>query len=157
MYKLNGVSDKLLDIITVFLDFKKQRIVLNGQYSSWSSVEAGVPQGSIFGSLLFLIYLNGLSGDLTTNAQLFGDESSLFPIVHNMNTSTINLSGNPKQNKKLGKPVENELNIDPIKQAHGVTFSRKLQKKNHYQVYLNHKSLNKFPLKNILKCILILN
>ena len=94
MYKLNGVSDKLLDIITVFLDFKKQRIVLNGQYSSWTSVEAGVPQGSIFGSLLFLIYLNGLSGDLTTNAQLFGDESSLFSIVHNMNTSTIKLSNN---------------------------------------------------------------
>ena len=47
LYKLkqNGISGKLFDIITDFLNFRKQRVLLNGQYSSWTSIEAGVPQG----------------------------------------------------------------------------------------------------------------
>ena len=66
--------------ITDFLNFRKQRDVLNGQYSSWISTEAGVPQGSILGPLLFLIYVNNLFGDLTTNVKLFADDTSLFSV-----------------------------------------------------------------------------
>ena len=44
----------LLNLIIDFLDARKQRVVLNGQYFSWTSVEAGVPQGSIVGYLFFL-------------------------------------------------------------------------------------------------------
>ena len=66
------------DIITDFLTFKKYRIVLNGRYYSWTSVVAAVPQGSIFEPLLFLIYINDLSDDLTTNVKLFADDNSLF-------------------------------------------------------------------------------
>ena len=43
--KQNGFSGKLFDIITDFLNFKKQRVVFNGQYSSLTSIEAGLPQG----------------------------------------------------------------------------------------------------------------
>ena len=52
--KQNGISDKIL-IITDFLSFRKQQVVLNGQASPWVNIEAGVTQGSIFGPLLFLI------------------------------------------------------------------------------------------------------
>ena len=70
----------------------KQRVVLNGQYSSWTSIEAGVPQGSILRRLLFFIYINDLYDGLTTNVKLFTADTSLFSIiVHNMNTSVINL------------------------------------------------------------------
>ena len=94
MHKLKqkGISGKLSDIITNFLDFRKQRVVLNGQYSSWTSIEAGVRQGSILGPLLFFIYINDLSDDLTTNVKLFADDASLFSIVHNMNKSTVHLN-----------------------------------------------------------------
>ena len=56
IYKLkqNEVSSDLLNLIIDFLDARKQRFVLNGQYSSWASVKAGDPQGSILGLLFFL-------------------------------------------------------------------------------------------------------
>ena len=59
--KQNGISGKLFGIIIDFLNFRKQRVVLNWQYSSWTSIEAGEPQGSILGLLLFFIYINDLS------------------------------------------------------------------------------------------------
>ena len=60
-----------------FLTNKKQRVVLNGQSSSWANVKAGVPQGSILGQLLFLIYINDLSDDLSSNTKPFADDTSL--------------------------------------------------------------------------------
>ena len=93
MHKLkkNGISGKLFDIITDYLNLRKQRIVLNGQYSSWTSIEARAPQGSILRPLLFFISINNLSNDLTTNVKLFADDTSLFSIVHYMKTSATNL------------------------------------------------------------------
>ena len=52
--------------------------VLNGQNSSWTKLEAAVPQGSIIGSLLLLIYINDLSENLASNPKLFADDTSLF-------------------------------------------------------------------------------
>ena len=60
IYKLkqNGVSGDLMNLIIDFLEARKQRIILNGQYSSWESVKTGVPQRSILGPLFFLIFIN---------------------------------------------------------------------------------------------------
>ena len=67
--------------------FRKQRVVLNKQVSPWTSIEAGVPQGSILEPLLFLIYINDLSDDLSATAKLFADDTSLFSIAQNVNNS----------------------------------------------------------------------
>ena len=61
---------------------RKQRVVLNGQVSTWEDINAGVPQGSILGPFLFLLYVNDLTEDLTTNVKLFADDTSLFSLVH---------------------------------------------------------------------------
>ena len=66
IYKLHtfGISSNLASLLTSFLTNRKQRVVLNGQVSKWKTIEAGVPQGSILGPLLFLIYVNDLSDNL---------------------------------------------------------------------------------------------
>ena len=94
LYKLkqNSISGNLLDTITDSLKCRKQRVALNGQFSSWTSIEAGVPQGSILGPLLFLICINDLSDDLMSNVKLFADVTSLFSVGHDVNTSSTNLS-----------------------------------------------------------------
>ena len=84
IYKLtqNGISRNLLKLLEDFLKERKQRVVLNGQVSTWKNINAGVPQGSILGPLLFLIYINDLTEGLTTNVKLFADDTSLFSVVH---------------------------------------------------------------------------
>ena len=72
--KENGISSKLLNTVKGFLYQRKQRVVLNYQYSSWAAIEAGVLQGSILGPLLFLIYINDLSDDLAFNEKVFADD-----------------------------------------------------------------------------------
>ena len=54
----NGVSDSLRNVLQDFLDKRKQKVVLNKQVFSWTNFTAGVPQGSVLGSLLCLIYID---------------------------------------------------------------------------------------------------
>ena len=59
--KQNVISPNLLSTLTNLLKLRKQRVVLNSQLPSWSSIEAGIPQGYSPSPLLFLIYINNLS------------------------------------------------------------------------------------------------
>ena len=56
-FKKNGISGKLLLLLKDVLRSAKQRVVLNGQHSSWRDVNTGIPHGSILGPLLFLVYI----------------------------------------------------------------------------------------------------
>ena len=59
----------MINILKDFLSDRKQRVVLNGQCLSWFNIRAGVRQGCILGSLLFLIYINDLSNDLKSKTK----------------------------------------------------------------------------------------
>ena len=59
--KRNEISGNLLSLLTDFLRNRKQGVILNDQRASRANITAGVPQGSILGLLLFLIYINDLS------------------------------------------------------------------------------------------------
>ena len=90
--KQNGISGNFLNLLSYFLRNRKQRVVLNGQTSSQANVNAGVPQGSILDPLLFLIHINNIEVGLSSNAKLFADDTSLFSVVHNANTTAEELN-----------------------------------------------------------------
>ena len=62
LFKLNqnGINGSLLKLFENYLHNRKQRVVLNGSYSDYSSIASGVPQGSVLGSLLFLVYIKAI-------------------------------------------------------------------------------------------------
>ena len=90
--KQNGISGNLLNILCDFLRNRTERVLLNGQVSDWSDVRAGVPQGSILGPLLFLIYINDLSEGLSANTKIFANDTLLFSVIHDSNTSALELN-----------------------------------------------------------------
>ena len=75
--KLLGICGSYYNLVQSFFDSRHQRVVLHGQSSKPSLVEAGVPQGSILGPLLFLVYINHLPQGLRCNIKLFADDISL--------------------------------------------------------------------------------
>jgi hypothetical protein len=60
-------------------------VVLDGFSSGWEGIDDGVPQGSVFGPFLFLIYINDIIDDLDCNIKLFADDTSLYVIVDEQN------------------------------------------------------------------------
>ena len=128
IYKLkqNGMKDKLLCLLMDFLKNRRQRVVLNGQFSSWTKVNAGVSQGSILGPLLFLIYISDLPNGLQSNPKLFANDTSLFSSVQDITTSTVSL--NNDLTKVSERVVQWKINFNPYpsKQTQELLFSRKI-------------------------------
>jgi hypothetical protein len=83
IYKLKclGIHGNVLSWFTSYLSNRSQRVVLNGTSSQSLPVQAGVPQGSILGPILFLIYVNDIVKELMTDTSLFADDTTLIDIV----------------------------------------------------------------------------
>ena len=86
--------------VSDFLKDRTQRVTLNGQVSLSAGVNAGVPQGSILGPLLLLIYINDLADDLSSNAKLFADDKSLFSVIRDVDTFANELNNDLYQINK---------------------------------------------------------
>jgi len=73
-----GITGKVLTWIQSFLTGRKQRVVIKGQKSMWKWILSGVPQGSVLGPILFLIYINDIVENLNCTAYLFADDMKIF-------------------------------------------------------------------------------
>ena len=113
--KQNGISGKLLNLIKDFLKNKKQRV-------------AGVPQGSILESLLFLMYINNLTNYLSSRAKLFADDNSLFFVVFHVDVSAKEFNHNLTKVQDWALKWKMSFNPEISIQARAVIFSRKLKK-----------------------------
>ena len=76
--KSHGMGNSIINWIEQWLTDRRQRVVVDGEVSSWKSVLSGVPQGSVLGPILFLVYIDDLEEGVTGNILTFADDTKLF-------------------------------------------------------------------------------
>lgn len=72
-----GIRGTLLNWFTHYLKDRKQKVVIKGESSEERTVPSGVPQGSVLGPLLFIVYINDIVKDIQSNIKLFADDTSM--------------------------------------------------------------------------------
>ena len=123
--KSYGISRCLLTVIKDFLNNRHQRLVLNGKSSIWSPITAGVPQGSVLGPLLFLIYINDLVDNISSEAKLFADDTSQFTVVYDVGIAADQLNSDLEIISNWAHQLKMQFNPDKKKQAVQVIFSQR--------------------------------
>ena len=136
-----GISGDFSELIKNFLSNRFQRVVLNEQTSEWEKNNAGVPQGSILGPLIFLIYINDLTDGISSIVKLFADDTSLFSVVQNKNNSASQLNNDLDKVSCWAYTWKMSFNPDPSKEAEDVVFSRKCTEEDHFPIYFNDISI----------------
>ena len=76
-----GIRGNIHHWITDFLMGRQQQVVVNGRSSEWKDVTSGIPQGSVMGPLLFLMYINDLPETISSEVYLFADDTKIFNII----------------------------------------------------------------------------
>ena len=78
-----GITDLALKWIKKFLKERRQQVLVNGAKSGWSKVLSGIPQGSVLGPVLFVIYINDMPDSIENLIQMFTDDTKLYAQVNN--------------------------------------------------------------------------
>ena len=99
--KSYGISGQIFGLISSFLSNKQLRVVLDGKSSQEYPVIAGVPQGSILGPTLFLLYINDLPDDVICNIAIYADDTTL--------SSKCNQASDLWQELELASELESDL------------------------------------------------
>ena len=139
----NGVNGRLLKLFESYLRNRQQRVVINGSYSEYVHIESGVPQGSVLGPLLFLIYINDLEKNIKSNIKFFADDTMLFSIVEDPAVSATELNHDLDIICQWAHQWKMEFNPDITKQATEIVFSCKRIKPNHPQLTFNGNAVVK--------------
>ena len=102
-------------------------MVLNDQNSYWKGIISGVPQGSILGPPLFLIYINDLPDSLSSNCKQFADDTFLFSVVPDVPISYAELNSNLEKRGECACKRKMSFDPDRSNPAQEVFFSGKLK------------------------------
>ena len=75
-----GISDPYISWIEALLSNMRQRVIVNGEESEWRNITSGIPQGSILGPILFVLYINDLAENIGNNSALYlyTDDTKIF-------------------------------------------------------------------------------
>ena len=135
--KQNGIEGNLLKLFKNYLTNRKQRVVLNGSESNWGEIKAGVPQSSVLGPLLFLIYVNDLEKGIKSSVKFFADDTSLFSIVYDPLLSAAELNHDLDLINRWAHQWKMCFNPGPTKPAEEILFSRKHKSPVHPPIHFN--------------------
>ena len=132
----------MVNLLKFFHGNRRQKVILNGECSSWADIPFGVPQSSILWPVLFLIYINDLSYGLKSECKLFADDTCLFSVVHDAVTS------------KNDQTViydwvyqwKMKFNPDLCKQAQEIIFSRRVSKSFRTDFHFENNPVNFFSI-----------
>ena len=140
IYKLAGIgcSETITRWCSSYLTGRKKRVVINGQVSEWISVLAGVPQGSILGPLLFLIYINDLVKIIGCSIRLFADDTSLYIIVDSPDGTAYHLN---VDFNSISTWADTWLVAFNTGKTLSMIFSRKLHRPHHPPLLMNNTML----------------
>ena len=124
LFKLqaNGVEGQLLALLKDYLHDRQQRVVLNGQTSDWRKINSGVPQGSVLGPLLFLIFINDLPDGITSLCKIFPDDTSLFSKVYDIDIPAKELNSHLEKISKWAFQWKMQFTPDHNKQENKAFF-----------------------------------
>ena len=112
---LQGQSRELLEWFSSYLKDRRQRVLLHGSASGIRKISAGVPQGSVLGPLLFLIYINDLPNGIINNIRLFADDTCLYVLSDNLLDNNISNSLSEDLTTIQEWAKRWKINFNPIK------------------------------------------
>ena len=85
-----GVQGQLLRWIEAFLTGRRHRVSLSGELSDWTDVTSGIPQGSVLGPILFVIFINDMPNVVKNCCELFADDAKLYrPVLSEADTQSL--------------------------------------------------------------------
>ena len=139
----NGICGNALIFLRGYLKDRRQRVVINGSCSDSLPIESGVPQGSVLGPLLFLIYINDLEKDIKSRIKFFADDTMLYSVVHDPNVSANELNHDLKLINDWAYQWKMSFNPDVNKQAVEELFSQKNKAQVHPPLFFNGNEILK--------------
>ena len=113
----HGIGGKLLGIIGDWLRNRRQRVCIKGKQSTWEEVWSGVPQGSVLGPLLFLIFINDLEDNTSGNVLKFADDTKIFRQVRDVQDS-ISMQADLDQLVEWADKWQMQFNVSKCKVMH---------------------------------------
>ena len=76
-----GICNQTYSWVSSWLTTRKQRVVMNGKTSRWVSVKSAIPQGTVLGPLMFLLYINDIGKNVLYMVNLFADDCILYKAI----------------------------------------------------------------------------
>ena len=113
----HGVTGNVLRWIDGWLSNRRQKVSVEGELSEWAEVKSGVPQGSVLGPLLFLVYINDIDENILSKFGKFADDSKIAKVVNDSNDAEI-LRGDLVTLQNWSHDWQMEFNSDKCQVMH---------------------------------------